>query len=197
MSYSYRIEQAIRAAAVLHKDQVRRGQTPLPYVTHVYAVAMIVSDYTDDEDTIVAAFLHDTLEDTDYTSDELDQDFGPTVREMVNSISEEVLEGDDRSNWREQKKLYLKKLKQAPEAALIVAAADKIHNMRCIVEEYYENPSQFVADFGATIEDRLIMYQEISNILNRRVTNEILAEFNHVFTEYKKFLEHAERQTAR
>ncbi len=197
MSYSYRIEQAIRAAAVLHKDQVRRGQTPLPYVTHLYAVAMIVSDYTDDENTIVAALLHDTLEDTDYTPNELDQDFGPTVREMVNSISETVEEGGNRGNWREQKKLYLKKLKQAPEAALIVAAADKIHNMRCIVEEYYENPSQFVADFGATIEDRLIMYQEISNILNRRLTNEILAEFNHVFTEYKKFLEHAERQTAR
>ena len=72
MSYSYAIEQAIRAASVLHKDQIRKGSVPYPYVTHLFAVAMIVSDYTSDEDTIVAALLHDTLEDTDYTEEELE-----------------------------------------------------------------------------------------------------------------------------
>ncbi len=195
MSYSYRIEQAIRAAAVLHKGQVRRGQTPLPYVTHLYAVAFIVADYTNDEDTIIAALLHDTIEDTDYTQEELQDDFGGNVMEIVLGVTEpHTPEGQTRS-WKENKKLYLKQLSKAPKGSLIVAAADKIHNMRCVVEEYYDNHSQFIADFGGSLEDRLITYQEISNVLNRKLENEILAEFNHVFTEYKNFIEHVQKST--
>ncbi len=195
MSYSYRIEQAIRAASVLHKDQVRRGSTPFPYVTHLYAVGMLVADYTDDEDTIVAALLHDTLEDTDYTQEELHDDFGATVAGIVKSITEPGTSDDDKTKWKDHKKEYIKQLKDASEAALLVAAADKIHNMRCIVEEYYEAPSRFLADFGSALEERVLMYQEISNILNRNLKNAILTEFNHVFNEYKGFIEHVERET--
>jgi len=194
MSYSYRIEQAIRAAAILHKNQVRKGQTPFPYITHLYAVGMLVSDYTTDEDTIVAALLHDTLEDTDYTTEELHNDFGATVMQLVESVTEPVGERVEKLNWKEIKKLYLKQLKNAQQGALIIAAADKIHNMRCVVEEYYDKHSEFLADFGGSLEDRLTMYQEISNILNRSLKNEILSEFNHVFDEYKKFIEHIERE---
>lgn len=196
MSYSFRIEQAIRAASVLHKDQVRRGATPFPYVTHLYAVGMLVADYTDDEDTIVAALLHDTLEDTDYTFDELHDDFGAMVAETVKMITEPSTDDEDKKHWKEHKKQYVKQLKEAGESALIVAAAEKIHNMRCIVEEYYEKPSQFLADFGTALDERLMMYQEISNILNRKLKNAILAEFNHVFTEYKNFIEHVEQETS-
>lgn len=194
MSYSYRIEQAIRAASVLHKDQVRKGQTPFPYITHLYAVAMLVADYTEDEDIIIAALLHDTLEDTDYTPEELHDDFGGTVREMVLAITEPSTKSNENRSWKDTKKLYIKQLKDAPHGALIVAAADKIHNMRCVVEEYYDDHSQFLADFGGGLEERLLMYQEISNVLNRNLKNDILAEFNHVFDEYKKFIAHVERE---
>jgi (p)ppGpp synthase/HD superfamily hydrolase len=195
MSSSYRIEQAIRAASVLHKGQVRRGQTPFPYVTHLYAVAMMVADYTDDEDVIVGALLHDTLEDTDYTPEELQDDFGGKVMDLVLGVTEPKALDHEKKGWKENKKRYLKQLTSAPKGSLIIAAADKIHNMRCIVEEYYDNHPQFLADFGGSLEERLIMYQEISNILNRNLENEILAEFNHVFKEYKGFIEHVERSS--
>ena len=58
--YSFKVEQAIKAASVLHQGQKRKGKTPYPYVSHLMAVAMLVADYTDREDTIIAAFLHDT-----------------------------------------------------------------------------------------------------------------------------------------
>ena len=86
--YSYRIEQALRAATILHKDQVRKGSVPIPYVSHLFAVAMIASDYTDDEDVIIACLLHDTLEDTDYTAQDLEEDFGGAIRELVEAVSE-------------------------------------------------------------------------------------------------------------
>ena len=65
--YTYKVEQAIKAAALLHVEQLRKGAIQLPYVTHLMAVMLIVRDYTGDETTLVAALLHDTLEDTDYT----------------------------------------------------------------------------------------------------------------------------------
>lgn len=195
MSYSYRIEQAIRAASVLHKDQVRKGAVPLPYVTHLFAVAMITADYTDDEDTIIAAFLHDTIEDTDYTPEELQDDFGGTVKELVLTVTQPESEATDRESWKAVKKQYLKQLKSGKEGALIVAAADKIHNMRSAVEEYYDRHSEFLADFGGSLEDRLLMYQEASNIFNRNLKNDILSEFNHVFNEYKQFIHDVQEST--
>ena len=195
MKYSYRIEQAIRAAAILHKNQVRKGSAPLPYVTHPYAVAMIVSDYTDDEDTIIASLLHDTIEDTDYTFEELQQDFGPMVRTYVEGITQapgvDTEEGYE--SWTQQKKAYVETLKEAPVPSLLVAAADKIHNMRSVIEEYYDNYARFRGDFGGTFNDRIMVYQKISNVLNRRLKNEIIHEFNHVFDEYKDFIQNAQK----
>jgi len=191
MHYSYRIEQAIRAAAILHKDQVRKGEVPYPYVTHVFGVAMIVADYTEKEDVVIAALLHDTLEDTDYTEAELNEDFGHTVAEIVRSITR--IETNETESWLETKKKYLKQLKAASEDALLVAAADKIHNMRSMVESYYENHERLIADFGNFLEDRVLMYQEMSNIFNRSLNNAILSEFNHVFEEFKTFITEVER----
>lgn len=186
--YSYRIEQAIRAAAILHKDQLRKGSIPLPYITHVVAVAMIASDYTQEDDVIVAALLHDTLEDTDYTAEELQEDFGGSVRDIVESLTQPDYDGAKELTWTEQKKRYAKQLKKASDEALIVAAADKIHNMRSIVEEYFDDHARFMKEFRGSLDDRALMYQDISNILNSQLKNDIIHEFNHVYSEYKNFV---------
>ena len=193
--FSYRVEQAIRAAAVLHKDQVRKGPMPFPYVTHLVSVAFILHDYTDDEDVIIAGLLHDTIEDTDYTPEELQQDFGEDVRKIVASVTEPKT--DSKGNllqWPDRKRVYLKQLKSASSEALLVSAADKIHNMRMMVEAYYDQPSKFSKDFGGTLEERLEQYQNISNVFNRRLDNDIIHEFNHVFTEFKDFIRRAQDQ---
>lgn len=189
--YSYRIEQALRAATILHKDQVRKGAVPIPYTSHLFAVTCILSDYTDDEDIIIAALLHDTLEDTDYTAQELEADFGGKVREIVEAVTEPDSEED--LGWKEQKQQYAKKLRKAPPEALMIAAADKIHNMRSIVEEYFDDHVRFMADFRGNLEDRMILYQDISNHINRGLKNDIIHEFNHVFQEYKKFITDVKR----
>ena len=186
--YTYRIEQAIRAAAILHKNQLRKGAAPLPYITHLVAVMMIASDYTKDEDVLIGALLHDTLEDTDYTATELQEDFGGKVREIVEALTEPQNEGDKKYSWREQKQRYAKQLKKAPTESLLIAAADKIHNMRAIVEEYFDDHVRFMNEFGGSLDERIIQYQDISNVLNSRLKNDIIAEFNHVYTEYKNFV---------
>ncbi len=186
--YSYRIELAIRAASILHKDQVRKGSVPIPYISHLVAVAMILYDYTDDEDVIIAALLHDTLEDTDYTETELREDFGGKVAEYVVALTEPQDSNKHTYSWKERKQLYAKHLRKAPKEALLIAAADKIHNMRSIVEEYYTDHARFVAEFEGSLEDRVLMYQDMANAINRGLDNEIIKEFNHVFEEYKNFV---------
>ncbi len=199
MTYSYRIEQAIRAAAILHKHQVRRGKVPYPYVTHLYSVATLVSEYTDDEDTLIAALLHDTLEDTDYTETELASDFGASVADIVRELTHTVGTAAERDNvwansWKARHTRYIAQLKTASEQALIVSAADKIHNLRSIVEEYLDDHLRFNEDFGGTLDERLAHFQAISNILNTRLKSAIVEEFNQVFDQYKDFI-HAAKKT--
>lgn len=192
--YSFRIEQAIRAAAVLHKNQVRKGAMPFPYITHLISVAFILHDYTSDEDTIIAALLHDAIEDTGYTLEELQEDFGGTVRDIVEAVTEPKTQKNKTLSWQERKKVYLKQLQNASESALLVAAADKTHNMRSIVETYYDDPGRFLNDFGGTLKDRSNQYQDLANLFNRRLNNDILHEFNHVFAEFKQFLSYVEKK---
>lgn len=187
--YSYRIEQALRAITILHKDQVRKGAIPLPYVSHLFAVAMLVMDYTKDEDTVIAALLHDTIEDTDYTPQELQEDFGGKVLEIVLALSEPQDSEKREYTWKERKAAYAKGLRKAPPEALLICAADKIHNMRAMVEEYFDEHQRFLSEFSGSLEDRVLQYQDIANALNRGLKSDILAEFNHVFTEYKNFIE--------
>ena len=193
--YSYKVEQAIRAATVLHQDQLRMGSLPLPYISHLIAVVLILSDYTDDEDTIVAAFLHDTLEDTDYTLDELREDFGGPVSELVLTLTEPKMAGTIKLSWLDRKKAYAKQLKEGSQEALMIAAADKAHNFRTVVEEYTDNHKRFLQDFGPRSEDRLEAYQIIANVINSRLKSDIVHEFNHTYSQYKQFLIDVEKST--
>jgi len=186
--YTHKIEQAIKAAALLHGDQLRKGSVPLPYVTHLVAVMMILRDYTNEEDILVAALLHDTLEDTDYTEKELEEDFGKKVMKLVKTVSEPERNGEHKLNWLQSRKQYATQLKNGPVEAVMIAAADKIHNFRSVIDEYYEDHDRFLVDFGPRTEDRIDAYQTISNAINNRLKDGIVHEFNHTFAEYKKFI---------
>ena len=186
--YTFRIEQAIRAAAVLHHHEARKGSMPFPYVTHLYSVAMMLGDYTTDEDVIISALLHDTIEDTDYTIEELEEDFGGRVAEIVSVLTEPKFQHDQKIPWLERKKIYAKQLKNGPIEAVMIAAADKAHNFRTSVEEYYDDHNRFRQDFGKNLEERIEAYQNIANVINNRLEGPLLAEFNHVFEEYKQFI---------
>lgn len=186
--YTYKIEQAIKAASLLHSEQLRKGDIPLPYITHLISVTIILRDYTKDEDTLVAALLHDTLEDTDYTAEEMAEDFGEKVTTIVQTLSEPTHKGKTKLTWIERKKTYAEQLKNGPIEAVYVAAADKCHNFRSIVDDYHENYNSFLRDFGSDLEGRMEAYQSIANAINNRLKDGIVHEFNHTFEAYKNFI---------
>jgi len=196
MRYSYIVEQAIRAASVLHAGQSRKGPVSYPYITHLFAITMIVSDYIDDENTIAASLLHETLSDSDYSATELETDFGGQIRDLVVSITEpDYHEAQNSKELQTLQKAYLKQIKDASENALIILAASKVHTMRTRIEDYHDDMSMFIADFGPNHDQQLFLYQEISNALNRKLQSAILSEFNDIFTEYKNFINEVKIKT--
>ena len=140
--YSDRINHALAFAAKHHDRQVRKG-TRLPYLTHPANVAIILTRYGRDEDTVVSAILHDVIEDCvreHYTRDVLEQrigdKFGSNVLDIVLSVTHRQVDDDgiELSN-EERKEDYLLRLGQATEAAWWVCAADKLHNASTILAD--------------------------------------------------------------
>jgi len=161
---------------------------PYPYITHLLSVAFILQEYTDDEDVIIASLLHDTLEDTDYTEEELESDFGARVCELVKTVTEPTELKGKKLTWREKKQSYADQLKKGPKEAVMIAAVDKIHNFRSMVEEYYDKHELFLQDFGKHLNDRIDSYQIIANSINKRIDGPLLSEFNHVFEQFREFI---------
>jgi len=140
--YSDRINHAFAFAAKHHDRQVRKG-TRLPYLTHPANVAVILTRYGRDEETVIAGILHDVIEDCvreHYTREMLEQrigdKFGAEVLETVLAVTHRESDDDGSPFSPEEKRDdYLERLKDASPRALWVCAADKIHNGSSILTD--------------------------------------------------------------
>ena len=140
--YSDKINHAFAFAAKHHDRQVRKG-TKLPYLTHPANVAVILTRYDRDDDSIVAGILHDVVEDCvrdGYTREALEQrigqKFGDSVLRSVLQVTYRRLddEGTELSP-AERKEDFLERLAHAEDSALWVCAADKIHNAASLLSD--------------------------------------------------------------
>lgn len=132
MSYGEKFEDALLYAARLHAGQKRKG-TDTPYVTHLLAVVAIVGESGGTEDEVVAALLHDAIEDTAATREDLARRFGEEVAETVESCSD--ADKVPKPPWRKRKERYIEHLRYAAPSARLVSAADKLHNARAILAD--------------------------------------------------------------
>ena len=172
--YSDRINHALAFAAKHHDRQVRKG-TRLPYLTHPANVAIILTRYGRDEETVVAGILHDVIEDCvreNYTREMLEQrigdKFGEAVLDTVLTVTQRNVddEGNDLSS-DERKDDYLERLSGASESARWVCAADKLHNAGTIVADLKRtiDPgtvwSRFNAGRGGTVRWYRRVYERL------------------------------------
>lgn len=133
--YSDRINHAFAFAAKHHDRQVRKG-TRLPYLTHPANVAMILSRYGCDEETVVAGILHDVIEDCvreGWTRamlvERIGEKFGEDVLDAVLAVTKRKLDDEGNELDREERNAdYLARLSGASDRARWVCAADKVHN---------------------------------------------------------------------
>ena len=127
------LDRAIEFAVRAHAGTERRGKG-FPYVVHPLEAMAIVSTITSDQEILAAAALHDTVEDTDVTIDDIRTQFGERVANLVRIESV----GDDEGTWHERKQKAIDLIADAPRDAKIVAMGDKLSNMRAIARDYYE-----------------------------------------------------------
>lgn len=191
MQLTKNIQKAITKSAVLHKDQVRK-EKDAPFVIHPYSVAIILSGYTNDEDTIVAGLLHDVLEDVPgYYESDMIRDFGEKVTEIVKGVTEEKDPNDSTKNeketWLYRKNKYLDRLRKDSKESLMVSAADKIHNLSSTINAYKERGEDAFRNFNSTIEERLWFNGEVLNVLKERLDNKIVVELEEKHKEAKRF----------
>lgn len=161
------IDLAIEVATRAHENQVRKG-TNVPYITHPFAVALILSQAGCSDEVIVAGILHDTIEDTSITLDDIRETFGERIASIVMGCSEH----DKSLPWEERKEHTIEFLKTAPLEVRIVACADKLHNVRTIASEYRKIGDEVWDRFRRGREKQEWYYREISETLSKNSDNQ-------------------------
>ena len=130
------LDRAIIFAVQAHHNTERRGKG-FPYIVHPMEAVEIVATITSDQELLAAAALHDTVEDTDVTVQEIRQLFGDRVAELVHAESDQYTDGvSEEDSWHDRKQAAIDRLASASHDAKIVAMGDKLSNMRAIWRDY-------------------------------------------------------------
>ena len=130
------LDRAIMFAVKAHAGTERRGKG-FPYIVHPMEAMEIVATMTPDQELLAAAALHDTVEDTDLTIEQIRAEFGERVAALVEAESDEVVEGvREEDSWHQRKQAAIDRLARAPHDAKMVALGDKLSNMRAIARDY-------------------------------------------------------------
>lgn len=134
------LDRAIIFAVQAHHNSERRGKG-FPYIVHPMEAVEIVSTITPDQELLAAAALHDTIEDTDVTVEQLRAEFGDRIAHLVHAESDQIngvlFNGEnEEETWHARKQAAIDRLAAAPHDAKIVAMGDKLSNMRAIWRDY-------------------------------------------------------------
>jgi GTP pyrophosphokinase len=157
--YSPRIADALAFVAEAFRHQMRKGSN-IPYLTHLLAVMVLVAEHGGDEDQMLAALLHDYLEDIEGSSaHEIEARFGARVAELVIALSDTVVR--PKPPWEERKRAYLATLSTKPPDLKLISAADKLHNARSLIRDYAVLGDALWDRFTATREQTLWYYRSV------------------------------------
>jgi (p)ppGpp synthase/HD superfamily hydrolase len=175
---TWRFDTALQFASGLHHQQSRKGGH-IPYIAHLMSVCALVLEAGGNEDQAIAALLHDAVEDRGgrSTLETIRQMFGDRVANTVESCSDSMATNPDKKlPWRERKVKYLEHLRTASGDALLVSAADKLHNARAILSDYRELGEGLWSRFKAAKEDQLWFYDAMVETLRQTSTPKTLVD---------------------
>jgi (p)ppGpp synthase/HD superfamily hydrolase len=192
-AYSSTLYDAIELAARAHHGQVRKG-TEIPYLVHPLAVAGILITAGCPEPLVIAGLLHDTLEDTPTTPEDIRSRFGGEVADLVEGLSEP----DKTAAWEVRKAHTLAHLEhRATEEMLLISLADKLDNIRALRVAISKVGDEVWGRFNRPRAKQAGYYEGLAAVFSRRVTadpgralaGEFAAEVRRVFgcggDEYK------------
>lgn len=178
------LDRAIVFAVKAHANTERRGKG-YPYIVHPLEAVEIVATMTADQELLAAAALHDTVEDTEVTVEQLKAEFGERIASLVADESDVMPEGmTEEDSWHQRKQAAIDRLSKASHDAKMVALGDKLSNMRAIARDYDEigdalwnrfhtnDPKEHewhyrgLADALRELEDT-VAYKEFESLINK------------------------------
>lgn len=175
------IVRAINVAARVHLNQNRKSED-LPFITHPFAVGIILSRAGCSEEVIAAGILHDIVEDTSVTLDAIRKYFG----ERVASIVEYASEPDKSLKWEERKTHTVESVKTAPLEVKMVVCADKLHNVRTIADSMKEIGERVWSRFRRGKEQQKWYYRSLAESLSSETEH---GGYRMLLEEYRKAVE--------
>lgn len=186
MTYGEKFDDALLHASRLHKRQTRKG-SDVPYITHLLAVAAIVGENGGTEDEVIAALLHDAIEDTTETKETLAARFGDEVAGIVEGCSDaDVAPGENKPPWQERKEAYIEHLQTASPSVRLVSSADKLHNARTVLADYRRLSEDLWTRFRGGREGTLWYYREVTKTLEAKGDDPVVEELDRTVTELER-----------
>ncbi|WP_409276087.1 HD domain-containing protein [Neobacillus sp. SCS-31] len=165
------IDKALRFAAEAHEGQYRKG-TKTPYITHPVAVGMLLLKHGYSEELVAAGILHDTVEDTDATLQDIEKRFGRKVAEVVAGCSEP----DKTLSWEERKEHTIEFLKTTSNEIRAVACADKLHNIASMLDDVAQGGDEVWSRFNRGRDKQEWYYRSLLDSLGSQGTFPLLEE---------------------
>ena len=187
---SERFTRAVEYARTLHIE--RRKGTEIPYMAHLLGVASLVMgesgrvSFPITEDMVIAALLHDTVEDYGGAPrlDDVAFNFGANVARMVEGLSDTLAEdSSQKEDWTFRKERYLDRLRREPPDVQLISAADKLYNAQSILTDYRNIKEKIWDRFKRGRDQQLWYFKELLTIFRLSGTNEIVDELERVVNE--------------
>ena len=172
------LHRAILFATEAHKGQTRKG-TEIPYISHPFEVAQILTKAGCDHSLIIAGLLHDVLEDTDKTSVEIEKEFGSSILSLIQSNSE-----DKSRSWEERKQHTIEYMtSEASFEELLLACADKLANLRSIKADYLEYGEALWSRFNRGKEQQSWYYSKLIDAFAPLHEYDMYWEISNLYTD--------------
>jgi GTP pyrophosphokinase len=190
---SERFTRAVDYARTLHIE--RRKGTEIPYMAHLLGVASLVMgesgrvDFPVTEDMVIAALLHDTVEDHggEPRLKDVAFNFGSNVARRVEGLSDTLAEDSSKKEpWETRKENYLDRLRTEPRDVLLISAADKLYNAQSILTDYRKIKEKIWDRFKRGRKEQLGYFDKLLVVFKNSGTNEIVDELGRVVEKLKE-----------
>ena len=173
------VDYAIYFATKAHNGQKRKSDKEVDMIFHPYTVAMMIQRVGGSDEAVIAGLLHDVVEDTKYTLEDIVNEFGEKIANIVSEVSEKK-----ELPWDERKQEAIERIKIASFDGKLVECADKVSNLETMYNLYEEIGEELWNSFNKPKEKQKWYYTEMYKAIIENTT-----EDNNLFKRYKEVLE--------
>jgi (p)ppGpp synthase/HD superfamily hydrolase len=158
------VRAALEKARAAHEGQVRNGSGGMPYIEHPIAVAARLEEQGYGDEVLAAALLHDVIEDSGTTLDELRRLFGEEVAGLVGALTDD----ESLESYRERKAEHRQRVAAAPADALAIYGADKLTNVTALCDAYAAEGDAVRDEFKVPVELKLEIWESDLELLREK-----------------------------